>query len=102
MFGNPRALMEREQLKPKNLSETLSRFAGYFKPYWWAMAIVALLIVASTWTQVVNPDLVGQVVDCYVTPIAASALNFPGAPAATESAGNNCWLANDPSSLRLT
>ncbi len=102
MFGgNPRALMDREQLKPKNLSETLGRFAGYFKPYWWAMAIVAILIVASTWTQVVNPDLVGQVVDCYVTPIAASALNFPGAPAVAESAGNNCWLANDPSSLGL-
>ena len=74
MFGgNPRALMDREQLKPKNLSETLGRFAGYFKPYWLAMLLVAVLIVASTWTQVVNPDLVGQVVDCYVTPIAASA-----------------------------
>ena len=34
MFGgNPRALMDREQLKPKNLSETLGRFAKYFKPY---------------------------------------------------------------------
>jgi ATP-binding cassette subfamily B multidrug efflux pump len=102
MFGgNPRALMDREQLKPKNLSETLGRFAGYFKPYWAAMLLVAVLIVASTWTQVVNPDLVGQVVDCYVTPIAASALNFPGAPTVVESAGNNCWLANDPSALGL-
>jgi len=100
MFGgNPRALMDREQLKPKNLSETLGRFAGYFKPYWPAMLLVAVLIVVSTWTQVVNPDLVGQVVDCYVTPIAASALNFPGAPTAVESAGNNCWLANDPATL---
>jgi|SRR5579859_1484924 len=100
MFGgNPRALMDREQLKPKNLSETLGRFAGYFKPYWLAMVLVAILIVASTWTQVVNPDLVGQVVDCYVTPIAASAINFPGAPTAVESAGNNCWLANDPATL---
>jgi ATP-binding cassette subfamily B multidrug efflux pump len=100
MFGgNPRALMDREQLKPKNLSETLGRFAAYFKPYWLAMVMVAILIVASTWTQVVNPDLVGQVVDCYVTPIAASALNFPGAPTAVESAGNNCWLANDPATL---
>ena len=102
MFGgNPRALMDREQLKPKNLSDTLGRFAGYFKPYWWAMLLVAIFIVTSTWTQVVNPDLVGQVVDCYVTPIAASSLNFPGAPTAAESAGNNCWLANDPASLGL-
>src|ERR1700674_3667634 len=97
--GNPRMLMDRETLKPKNLSETLARFASYFKPYWAAMLLVAVLIVASTWSQVDNPDVVGQVVDCYVTPIAASALNFPGAPAAVESAGNNCWLANDPATL---
>ncbi len=103
MFGgNPRAMMDRETLKPKNLSETLARFASYFKPYWLALVMVAALIILSTWSQVVNPDLVGQVVDCYVTPIAASALNFPGAPAAVESAGNNCWLANDPASLGLS
>jgi ATP-binding cassette subfamily B multidrug efflux pump len=103
MFGgNPRMLMDRETLKPKNVSETLSRFGSYFKPYWPAMLLVAVLIVLSTWTQVVNPDLVGQVVDCYVTPIGASALNFPGAPTAVESAGNNCWLAKDPSSLGFT
>ncbi len=97
MFGgNPRMLMDRETLKPKNVSETLARFGSYFKPYWPAMLLVAVLIVVSTWTEVVNPDLVGQVVDCYVTPIGASALNFPGAPAAVESAGNNCWLAKDP------
>src|SRR5258708_24998065 len=102
MFGgNPRALMDREQLKPKNLSETLGRFAVYFKPYWLAMVAVAILIVVSTWTQVVNPDLVGQVLDCYFTPIAARALTFPGAPPAVESAGNNCWLANDPATLGL-
>src|SRR5260370_40686049 len=100
MFGgNPRMLMDRETLKPKNVSETLARFGSYFKPYWPAMLLVATLIVVSTWTQVVNPDLVGQGVDCYVTPIAASAFNFPGAPAATESARNNCWLANGPASL---
>ena len=103
MFGgNPRGLMDRETLKPKNVSETLARFASYFKPYWAAMVLVAVLIVVSTWTQVVNPDLVGQVVDCYVTPIAASAFNFPGAPAAVSSAGNNCWLASDPGSLGVT
>src|SRR5436305_303095 len=103
MFGgNPRGLMDREMLKPKNVSETLGRFASYFKPYWPALVAVAVLIVASTWTQVVNPDLVGQVVDCYVTPIAASAFNFPGAPQAAATTSNNCWLANDPASLGPT
>ncbi len=103
MFGgNPRALMDRETLKPKNLSETLLRFGSYFKPYWPAMVLVAVLVILSTWTQVVNPDLVGEVVDCYVAPAAASSFSFPGAPQAAAGATSNCWLANDPASLGLT
>jgi ATP-binding cassette subfamily B multidrug efflux pump len=102
MFGgNPRALMDRDTLKPKNLSETLLRFASYFKPYWAAMLMVAVLVVASTWTQVTNPDLLGQVVDCYVAPAAASAISFPGAPQLAASSETNCWLAADPASLGL-
>jgi ATP-binding cassette subfamily B multidrug efflux pump len=102
MFGgNPRGLMDRETLKPKNLSETLLRFAAYFKPYWPAMLLVALLVIVSTWTQVSNPDLVGQVVDCYVSPTVASALNFPGAAQITASSDTNCWLAADPATLNL-
>src|SRR5579859_110634 len=102
MFGgNPRGLMDRETLKPKNLSETLLRFAAYFKPYWPAMLLVAFLVIVSTWTQVSNPDLVGQVVDCYVSPTVASALNFPGAAQITASSDSNCWLAADPATLNL-
>jgi ATP-binding cassette subfamily B multidrug efflux pump len=103
MFGgNPRGLMDRETLKPKNLSETLLRFAAYFKPYWPAMLAVVLLAVASTWTQVANPDLLGQVVDCYVAPAAAQGFNFPGAPQVAADSGSNCWLAADPASLGWT
>src|SRR5262249_44647590 len=102
MFGNSRFLMDRETLKPKRLSETLLRFAGYFKPFWPAMLLVAVLAVASTWTQVVNPDLIGEVVDCYVSPAAAQAFNFPGAPQAAQTGASNCWLAKDPAELGLS
>jgi ATP-binding cassette subfamily B protein len=105
MFGGPgglRNLMSRETLKPKNLTETLGRFANYFKPFWAAMLGVGVLVVVSTWTQVTNPDLIGQVVDCYLAPAAANAFNFPGAPAAASSSQTNCWLASDPARLGLT
>jgi hypothetical protein len=45
MFGGPdglRRMMSGETLKPKNLSETLGRFAGYFKPFWPAMLLAAV------------------------------------------------------------
>ncbi len=73
MFGmdGGRRLLERENLKPKNLSVTLARFAGYFRPYWWAMLIVAVLIGFSAWAQVVQPDLTRAAIDCYLVPAKA-------------------------------
>jgi ATP-binding cassette subfamily B protein len=109
MFGGPdgmRRLMSQETLKPKNLGETLGRFGKYFAPYWPMLVVVAVLVVASTWTQVTNPDLTGQVVDCYLAPAAASTFgSFPGASAQAgeESASqSNCWLAAEPESLGFT
>ena len=72
-----RRIFERDALKPKNLGQTLGRFAGYFRPYWFAMVMAMVLIVANTWTQVITPDLIGQAVDCYL---------FPTSPA-------SCWYA---------
>ena len=86
--GGPRAIMEREVLKPKNTGETLRRFGKYFRPVWPALLAAALLIVVSTWAQVTAPELIGQAVDCYLNPTApAGAGNFAGTPAAQ----NNCW-----------
>jgi ATP-binding cassette subfamily B protein len=86
--GGPRAIMEREVLKPKNTGETLRRFAKYFRRYWPALLAAALFVSAATWAQVIAPDLIGQAVDCYLTPTApAGSAGFPGAPAAQ----SNCW-----------
>jgi len=97
MFGHgPRAIMEREVSKPKNASETLRRFASYFRPFWPAMLLAVALVVVSTWTQVTAPDLLGQAVDCYLNPAQASGFgNFPGAPAQAQGASSTCWY--DPS-----
>ncbi|MCE7948562.1 MAG: ABC transporter ATP-binding protein [Chloroflexi bacterium CFX4] len=63
-----RRLMEREVSKPKNLGATLARFGRYFGRYWVMLLIVAGLIIATTWTQVTAPELIGQAVDCYLFP----------------------------------
>ena len=109
MFGGaaPRHLLEQEILKPKRTGETLRRFGGYFKPYWYALVLAALLVVLSTWSQVTPPELTGQLVDCYLSP--ASLAPLGGAGTGTDSsaqpeAGSNCWLAEgrEPSGITQT
>ncbi len=96
MFGGPggREFLAGETRKPQNTSRTLARLAQRFGP-WWPMVLVAIVcIIISTWAQVTTPELTGQLVDCYLTPSAASAFgNFPGISNLTSSSASNCWLA---------
>ncbi|MGA2821233.1 MAG: ABC transporter ATP-binding protein [Anaerolineales bacterium] len=103
MFGGPGGggpagrggnVLNQATLKPKNTSQTLGRLMKYFSP-WWPMLIVALVsIVISTWGQVTTPELTGQLVDCYLTPSAASTFgDFPGISALASSSATSCWLA---------
>ncbi|MBI5303362.1 MAG: ABC transporter ATP-binding protein [Chloroflexi bacterium] len=91
MFHNPRMILERETCKPKNPFATLARFSDYFKPYWLVLIAVAILMIVGAWTQVIAPDLIGQVVDCFLTP--ASANNFQQIPGVGQTAARptNCW-----------
>src|SRR5690242_11620974 len=79
-----RRLFEREVLKPKNLGATLGRFGQYFQHYWIGLAVVTVLIIVATWTQVTSPDIIGQAFDCYL-------------PAQTfgTQAVDNCWYTDD-------
>ena len=94
--GGPMNLMAQEALKPKNTRATLQRFGGYFKPFWPMLALALVLVVISTWTQVTGPELLGQAVDCYLTPAQASSGfgNLPGASttASTSAASSSCWF----------
>ena len=68
MIGGPRGMLEQEVSKPRSVGKTLGRLTGYFKPYWAVLAGVIVLMVANAWVQVVTPAMLGQAVDCYLTP----------------------------------
>ncbi|BAM00273.1 MULTISPECIES: ABC transporter ATP-binding protein [Caldilinea] len=74
MIGGPRGMLEQEVSKPRSVSRTLGRLAGYFKPYWAALIGVVVLMLVNAWVQVITPELLGQAVDCYLTPAVTSAL----------------------------
>lgn len=92
--GGPMRMMGQAVLKPRDVRNTLARFGHYFKPYWLVLIGVVLVVIVSTWTQVISPDLTGQVVDCYLTPAATASFgNFPGQEQVASSSQTNCWLA---------
>ncbi|HRE28873.1 MAG TPA: ABC transporter ATP-binding protein [Anaerolineales bacterium] len=102
MFGGGpdglRRQFSQDQLKPRNLSYTLGRFLEYFGHEWPLLVLVAFLVVAATWTQVTNPELTGQVVDCYITPAlgAGGGGSVSAGPAGAEpTLAENCWLPSD-------
>jgi ATP-binding cassette subfamily B multidrug efflux pump len=96
MFGNNpemmRRLMSQAPSKPANVLATLRRFWMYFRKQWPILLAVLAFMIISTWAQVVNPELIGQTVDCYLTPIASNAARLP-AGQLQQNAQSNCWLA---------
>jgi ATP-binding cassette subfamily B multidrug efflux pump len=49
-----------------------------------------VLAIFSTWTQVTAPDLIGQTVDCYLTPYTQQKVE--GMQQQEQAAVNNCWF----------
>lgn len=87
MIGGPGRMLQNEVLKPRSVRLTLGRFGKYFRPYWHWLALVAVVLIVNAWVQVITPGLIGQAVDCYLAPQAATAL-----PTATVSASSqHCW-----------
>ena len=84
--GGPHGMLAQETSKPGQVGATLRRLAGYFGRYWLVLLAVAVFVVAGTWTQVRSPELIGQAVDCYISPAVASRLGAPGG----ESSSGNC------------
>lgn len=92
-------LLGRETSKAKSVSSTLRRLWQYFRHYSWVLLLVAALIIASTYMQVLIPDLTGQAVDCYLGPFTMGAAAGEGVDVlsamASESnasgAFSNCW-----------
>jgi ATP-binding cassette, subfamily B, multidrug efflux pump len=101
-------MLNRETIKPRNVSETLARLGKYFISFWYVIALAALFVVVSTWTQVTTPELTGQATDCFLVPAGASAFEGFGLPAVqsgsqTQQTTSSCYLATeDPSTLSLS
>jgi ATP-binding cassette subfamily B protein len=106
MMGGPggaRGLLDRDVIKPQSTGKTLARLAQHFKPFWFSMFLAAIFIIVATWSQVTTPELTGELVDCYLTPAAASAFgSFPGAPQSASAAQSNCWLSQGQNPESLT
>jgi ATP-binding cassette subfamily B protein len=97
MFNNQemmRRMMSGDKVQNVNVGETLRRFWVYFRTQWPILLLVLVLMVVSTWAQVVTPELTGQTVDCYLTPVISDTLQAP-AGQVQQNAQTNCWLAQD-------
>jgi ATP-binding cassette subfamily B protein len=88
MMGGPGHLLRTEVVKPRSVRLTLGRFSSYFKPYWHWLVLVLVLLIVNAWVQVISPALIGQAVDCYLTPQTVAA---PPTGEAGNAAEQNCW-----------
>lgn len=88
-----RHVFEIEVSKPTRVSTTLRRLWQAFRGYRVILLAVLLLAIFSAWAQVITPDLIGQTVDCYLTPYGQQQLGtLPGnTPNAAQS---NCWYTS--------
>ncbi len=99
----PQAMLKQEVTKPKQVGTTLGRLGHYLKPYWWIGILVLIMMIVSTWTQVTTPNIIGQSVDCFLTPAVGAATGnaFPGMESESNSQ-QNCWLAQPPQGFTQT
>jgi ATP-binding cassette subfamily B protein len=101
-------MLNKETIKPRNLSETLARLGKYFVQYWYMIVLAVLFVVVSTWTQVTTPELAGQATDCFLIPAGASSFGglgsfAPEPDSQTQASASTCYLTTeDPSTLSFT
>ena len=100
MFGD--RMLRQETLKPKSVGATLARFSRYFRPYWFGLTLVTVLMAVNAYTQVIGPVLIGQAVDCFLAPAAfgeggeaGRGLQLPAQsdPQTETDSQANCWYA---------
>ncbi len=100
MHGRAGEFLKGETIKPKNVSETLARLGKYFARFWFMLILAALFVVTATWTQVTNPELIGQATDCFLIPNGANPFaSFSPTADSGSKVESSCWLAADESTL---
>jgi len=68
MFDHGSRLLGAETRKATSVRGTLFRLWTYFRNYRLPLLLVLAALIASTYMQVLIPDLTGQLVDCYLSP----------------------------------
>ncbi len=96
MMGPRDFMLQSEARKAQSAGSTLARFWHYFKRYSFVLLVVAVLVITTTYMQVLTPNLLGQAVDCYLSPATTKAFSggntpvpIPGTATAPTA---NCWL----------
>ena len=93
MFDRQAQFLGVEVEKAHRIDVTLKRFWQILKQYQLLIYLVILSVIVSTVMQVAIPMLIGQAVDCYLTPLAADMVE------------TNCWYSDLPpqatASMRL-
>lgn len=69
MGGGPMRMLQDESRKARSVRLTLGRLGKYFGRHWYMLLATLILLILNTWTQVITPQLTGEVVDCYLTPM---------------------------------
>lgn len=96
MMGPRDFMLQSEARKAQSAGSTLARFWHYFKRYSFVLLVVAVLVITTTYMQVLTPNLLGQAVDCYLSP--ATTKTFSGGntpvpiPGTATAPTANCWL----------
>jgi len=95
-MGGPDRLLGQEASKPQSTGATLLRFWHYFGQYRLVLLLVAVLVIGGVYMQVLAPDLIGQAVDCYLTPAAGQVLGADGNDSTLSASSANCWFEDMP------
>jgi ATP-binding cassette subfamily B protein len=94
MMGSRDWVFQQEARKPTAVADTLGRFWSYFRQYSFVLVLEIILVVASTYLQVLIPSLIGQAVDCFLAP--ATQANT------ADTSEAHCWIANVPANATTT
>ena len=101
MIGSPSSLLDQSTSKPHGTQGSIRRLAGYFRPYWILLIVALVLLIASSWAQVITPDLTGQAVNCFFTPAVANSVSDSAGGSigdhVTTTSAADCWYDPLPS-----
>ncbi|MEW6579184.1 MAG: ABC transporter ATP-binding protein [Chloroflexota bacterium] len=104
MMHDRRHLLEGDTRKARSVRATLGRFWRQMGRRRLILLVVIALSIFSAWSQVITPDLIGQTVDCYLTPYGQQQFTPPEgvqglSESMAQSAQSNCWYADDTANL---